>query len=108
MHFPRQIETLWLRRPKFLCFSNVSSDPDTENTAVSIQLLLLESVLEYTIVNEEANWKNKLLGIQQLSQMPLKCLDSRSGSPHNNVKQCYGMTSRLFNSYGECRGRSVY
>ena len=66
------------------------------------------SVFEYAIVNDKANWKNKLLGIQQLSQMPLKCLDSRSGSPHNNVKQCYGMTSRLFNSYGECRGRSVY
>ena len=43
--------------------------------------------------------KNKLLGIQQLSQMRLKCLDSRSGSPHNNVKQCYGMTSGLFNCF---------
>ena len=45
------------------------------------------------------NGKHELLGAQQLSQMRLKCLESRSGSPHNNVEQLYGMASGLFNCY---------
>ena len=51
------------------------------------------------VMNDKAKWKNKLLGAQQLSQMRLKCLESRSGSPHNNVEQWYGMASGLFNCY---------
>ena len=50
-------------------------------------------------MNDKAKWKNKLLGVQQLSQMRLKSLESRSGSPHNNGEQWYGMASGLFNCY---------
>ena len=50
-------------------------------------------------MNDKAKWINKLLGVQQLSQMRLKWLKRRSASPHTNGEQTYGMASGLFNCY---------